>query len=307
MTKAVHHLLICACFCAAILPAGDLHADVPLRLGSLRSETAEAGLFAPDVASWNTLADTLIATVAPVSVRPARTVGPSGFEFALHSSVFFLSSEAEGALTRAQSGTPQLALSGLEISKGLPFGFQVSAAVFRPHGFRAWSPALTLQLALFESYERGVLRYVPDVALRAGFRALSGHRAMRVFALSMDVVLSKAISIQDLILTPMLTTGLAFGAASTRDIDLTPERDAVAECDPTYEPFAPDDVSLIRCRGSAQDFQNVARFPRRDALLFRVALGLELRWEHLFVAGAVQLVFGAQAPTSLAFQGGARF
>lgn len=307
MTEVLRRFFITCALFLALAPAQSAQADLSLELGNLRTTTAEVGLFAADINKWNLVADALIGFVAPMTVRPAQTLGPSGFELALHTSTYWLAPEAEGAISVTGGDASRLTVSGLEVSKGLPFGLQVSAALFRPHTSSMWSPSLTLQLAILESFRKNIFRYLPDIAVRAGFRALSGHKAMRVFALSIDLILSKPFPIQDVILTPLLTAGLVWGSASTREVDLTPERDALSECEPSYEPYAPDNVSLVRCRGSAQDFQNIANFPRRNLFLPRLSIGFEASWRTLFFASAIQIVPSAETRVSLAFQGGTRF
>lgn len=283
-----------AVLCAVALPASADEMDISL--SRLRAPAVDAmgvpidGAFVADDPAWFRLMSQLGFAIASPSLAPARTTGTRGFYVGFETSVTSIDDGAsywrrgtEGdamSIGENRFVRSSLVASQLTIRKGLPFGLELGGSVGHLYGTEQWIWGGELRIALLEGFREGISGFVPDIAVRGAIRTLTGDSEFHLTVPSMDFTISKPIVLGGVAtLTPILNAQLLWILADSELVDLTPERDAFAECMPDAGPPMMGDGSTIRCTGgSAQDFGNDALFTDIRAFRARMSLGFQLRY-----------------------------
>ena len=212
--------------------------------------------------------------------QPASTTGYSGFQFDLEGSYTGVSHRPIGGTTLSfpeatyggardywpsRSQRPgELLVTSLHVRKGLPFSFEVGGRV----SYLAQSSYFATQLegkwALVEGYA-----YVPDVAVRAAWTRLLGHRELDLGATELGLLTSKRFGVNAVTsLTPYLALRYTRVSASTKTLAFRP----------VTGPTTPEEAA-----GSFAAFPNVKAGLYRTTggvrlTSFAVALAAELTW-----------------------------
>jgi hypothetical protein len=284
-------------------------------LGRLKIVGGEAGCtadpatgYCPDDYLFERMVAELGVSLAPVLNAPARTVGPRGFQFGLDSTVTTISGSepfwSKG--TEGQGGAPLnanpmgvMVWNRLGVRKGLPFGFEVGGSAAHAVNSSMFALGLELKWALLEGFHSGAGSF-PDLAVRAAVNRQLGSDQLSTTVASFDVIMSKPFVLgSSWIVSPLLAMQTLLVRAESSVIDLTPEVNAFAECQPLpgHQPLPPDGGpgATVVCTGDGSDFENNAVFEPVSQTRLRLVLGGEVVHEW-FVAGT-SLAFDLLAPT----------
>jgi len=281
----------------------------------------------PDRALYYKLVSQWGFALAPSAAYEARTTGLTGFQLSLLGAFTAIDSSAdywrrgtrggEGASdTAAQSSDAEgfaqnpdpdswLQLYSIEVRKGFGFGVEAagSLGIMPNTSLVAWGA--DLRVAPLEGLRHGAWRFLPDASLGVGLRRATGMSDLNLGVLALDARISEPlVGPSGFIVTPWLGYQFTRTDAESSWVDLTPGRDALAECgyvgsnvpgapqstaseaasgDSGSSPAAPAafDGSPVCRNGSGADFANVASFGEADVLRHRVLLGLSYRRELL--------------------------
>jgi hypothetical protein len=184
----------------------------------------------PAVRRYRALSAELAMAVGPKALQPAETLGMSGFEVGLSSTLTPISSDKD--YWRGQPGTPvfegplrgrdvpnALWVPTLTIRKGLPLSTDVGVSF----GYLSASSVMMLggevKVALYESY----LRYVPALSMRGAFGRLVGATDLDLITAEGDILTSLAFGVGGMAqVTPFLGAGVLFAHVNSQVIDETP-------------------------------------------------------------------------------------
>lgn len=244
--------------------------------------------------------------LASSATHSARTTGYGGFELSIEGSFTKIDSNADywkkgtqgqndavsgNASIQNPSPAGVLQRYELKITKGFPFGFEISGAF----GFAAQTGIFTIgadvRWSILEGFRRGVPAYFPELAVGGSVRTITGTDQFQLTIASADGELSKQIPIGGVMsITPYIGYQYMRIFGDSGLIDLTPNTDAVNYCGYTGSntPYNPDpnkpsgnpDGQPVCGRGSSADFNNTAVFnPVRlnrhklfGGLMFRVQM-----------------------------------
>lgn len=204
--------------------------------------------YCPDQDAFQRLMSEMGGAIMNPPLPVARTVGPRGVEVLVDSWASPIDEDA----TRWQLGTEgrasdlsvdgarnrfpatMLSFTRVGVRKGLPFGFQLGTSLTHQWQSRHFVWGVDLQWALFEGYRTGWGMF-PDVALRASVQTLTGDDEYNLTVPSAELLLSKPLVAGAMIFTPFVSAQWGYILADSELVDLSPERDAVAECVPDPE------------------------------------------------------------------------
>ncbi len=290
-------LLVAALVTAFAVPA---HADeMDLALSRLRVPVeGEPGRFMADNDAWGRLVSQMgFALAAPV-LAPARTTGYRGFYIGLETSIVGIDDGAD-YWARGTEGddmtvgenrfvTVALPSTRLSLRKGLPYGLELEANLGYLYNTDTWIWGAGVRIALLEGYREGFMAFVPDIAVRGSVRTLTGDSELHITVPSFEVILSKPIVLGGAAtLSPIVAAQFLWIVADSELVDLTPERDAFAECMPSASQPMVGDSSTIRCNGSVQDLGNSVVFEDVRAFRARMVIGAELRFRVFTFSAAI--------------------
>ena len=251
----------------------------------------------PDVPRYQRLVSELALAVAPpMLLAPAETLGSR--RFAIDADAGFVAVSAgddawrRGVQGRGDDGPPGL-LKWLRLGarKGLPGGLEMGANVAALTRSAYFVVGGELRIGLLEGFRRGPLGKLPDVALRGAINALVGEADLRIVTPSLDLTFSKGIVLgREVVFLPMGGLQLSWTRSESEIVDLTPEVDALALCDPDPAALA---VGRLACRGSDADLASDVQFPRTRSLRLRGALGAMLRWRDLALRASADVDLSA--------------
>lgn len=272
--------------------------------------------FCADEDSWRRLASQFAGSLIPPLLAPARTRGQAGFYVGIESFITGIDASQEywhrgvegdeGDAVACGGGTTDpgtscrrsrfvdgvLGWTRLNFRKGLPFGFELGTNVGFLTNTSYWTLGLDIRWALFEGFRRDGLEFLPNLAVRGAVQTLLGDQEFNMTVPSVDVTLSWQIIIASVVeLQPFISGQLAWIFADTELVDLTPERDAYAECMP------PPGSSAGSCLGNPDDYNHNRVFPRLRSMRGRLGAGLQLRYEWFTVSGS--FAFDLAAPHEL--------
>src|SRR6185295_8303183 len=170
------------------------------------SAPAGATKVCADQEQFERLVSELATTMAPPTSGPARGGGPRAFQLTLNTTVTSIEGGhsywaygTEGDGKGGESGfnpspQPVMVWNRAEARKGLPFGFEVAAALGQGLNTSLWSYGLALKWALVEGFHTG-LGQLPDVSMQAALDRSVGSSQATLQVFSFDVTLSKPFAI----------------------------------------------------------------------------------------------------------------
>jgi hypothetical protein len=273
----------------------------------------------PDHDSFRRLINQYGVAIAPTAMHSGRTTGFGGFHMSIEGAFTGISNDksywkngTQGAKSTDGGGfssrnvDPASALQVymLKIRKGFPLGFEITGNV----GYLAQTNIITggadIRVSVFEGFRKGLPGLIPDLALGAGVRTISGTEQFNLTVASFDIQISKQLPLADSnILTPYVGFQQLWIFGDSGLIDFTPNTDAVNYCGYTgiNTPANPDPVKKgtsgendgqpVCNGGSSLDFNNNRVFNNVRLTRQRIILGLNYRYEMVFV--------GAQFMTDL--------
>lgn len=263
---------------------------------------AGGGTRCADELAYRSLVAQLGLAIVPPMLLPAATLGSRHFALDVdlglvaidHEAAYWARGTAGRGGTENARVTRQLRSLRLGARKGLPGGLELGASVATLTGTSYFVVGAELRLGLLEGFRRGPLGKLPDVALRVALNALVGEADLNLFTPALDLTFSKGILLGgELVLSPLAGVQLAWTFSESEVVDLTPDVDAFALCDPDPAGAA---TGELRCRGSGADLANDVQFPGTRSFRVRVAFGAELRWRQ--VAARASLSLDARDPAA---------
>jgi hypothetical protein len=254
--------------------------------------------------------------LAPTAMYPAHTTGYGGFEIALEGAYTTIdpsqsywqkgtrgpSDPTTGQAATSNASPPSvLQLYSLRIRKGFGMGLELGSQF----GFMPNSSIITGGVdgrwALLEGFT-----YLPDLAFAGAVRTMTGSSQVQITVPSIDVVLSKRITIAGSgRLTPWIGFQYLFLLGNSGAIDFTPATDAQQYCNyvGNNQPGGPAQPAgsagrdgLPVCNGgSLDDFANTHVFQPVRLQRRRMFLGASYQYE-IFMVGA-QVSFDLGSPS----------
>lgn len=267
--------------------------------------------YCPDDYLFERLAAELAVTLAPPLSAPARTVGPRGFAFGLDTTITPISgseafwsrgTEGAGGAQVNQSPMGVMAWNRLTVRKGLPFGFELGASAAHAVNSSMYTLGVELKWALLEGFHSRAGAF-PDLAVRGAVNKQLGSDQLSITVASIDVLFSKPLVLgAPWVLSPFFGVQTLLVRAESGVIDLTPEVNAFAECQPLpgHQPASPsgDPGATVVCTQDGSDFENNAVFQPVSQTRARLVLGGELSYEWFTMA--TSLAFDLIAPDVVA-------
>jgi hypothetical protein len=258
------------------------------------------------------------AAVAPTEMHTARTTGYGGFQLAIEGAFTSIDSNASywqkgtqgvqdpsSKLFSTSNPNPpsMLQLYQLKITKGLPFGFELTGAF----GYLAQSSIYTIgadvRWSLFEGFRTGWPAFLPELAVGGAVRTITGTDQFQLTVVSADGEISKPIPIAGtVVLTPWLGYQYLRIFGDSNLIDLTPNTDASNYCgfQGTRSPYnttpksgggtglaanQTNDGQPICAGGTSADFNNTVVFNPARLNRHRIVAGLGLRIQMIKIGG----------------------
>ncbi len=264
--------------------------------------------------------------LAPSAMHSARTTGYGGFHLSIEANYTTISGDEEywkkgtqgpvnpntGAYSDSNASPPSLLQSySLKIRKGFGFGLEVAGVVGILSQTSIISGGADVRLALFEGFRTGIPGFLPDVAVGAGVRTITGTPQFQLTVMGLEGQLSKPIPIADSsVITPWLGYQYLFIWGDSGLIDLTPGTDAIQACNyaGTAVPGNPDpsktdgtgahvyDGGPVCRGGQPSDFNNNTVFSPARLRRHRLLAGVNYRYEMVMVGG--QLIMDLVPPSS---------
>jgi hypothetical protein len=316
---------------ASWLVAGEAHAQrMDMALSRLRIR-AEDPAVVPDTAcpssfagglrrdwcsddvAWRRLMTQFAGGLIPPILLPAHTRGMRGIYVGVESFITGVSADDESWARGTEGDGPDsrnrfvdqvIAWQRINARKGLPFGFELGASLGFAANTSYWTLGTEVRWALLEGLrDRNTSVYFPSVSVRGAVQALVGDPEVNVTVPSIDVSIGERFILGDTVeLSPYVGAQVAWVFGDTELVDLTPERDAYNECNPSPSlPGAPGGPPLGTdapyCRGDGTDFNHNVVFPRIRSMRARVFAGAQVRYEWFALTGA--FAFDAAAPHDL--------
>ncbi len=280
----------------------------------------------PDHAAFRRLSAQYGFAFAPSAMHSAATTGMAGFEFSLQGAYTNIDESADywkrgtrGAddpsthQASVINSTPQpvLQLYSVKLTKSVGWGLELAGETGFMPSTSLWSMGADARLSLLEGFRKGIPGSLPDVAVGAGVRTVTGVTDFQLTVASFDTQLSKRFPVGDtVVLTPWIGYQLLWIFADSNVVDLTPATDEAELCDyqglrtPGELPAdsSPDDYTgqpICGPNGTAVDYDNNRVFDRARLERHRLVFGARLRHETFFLGlgGAVDLVAPASAQT----------
>lgn len=274
----------------------------------------------PDHLAFRNMIAELGFAIAPNAFYPARTTGVGGFALTFEATYTKINADAvtdsgsqywhDGTRGSIDTATKQysirnnspdsfLQIYSLKARKGLPFGFELAGSLGAMANTSMWVGGGDLHWSLLEGFRTGALGYMPDISIGAGVRTLTGTSKFHLTTVGIDGKISKPFTLSDsAVLTPYLGYQRLIVFGDSTIVDATPNVDALQQCG--YVGPNPDTGSPI-CRNHLSngaenngDFNNNFTFDKVRVHRHRMILGLNYRYEMLYLAG--QILFDLTAP-----------
>jgi hypothetical protein len=278
---------------SSIFPSGSSPNDFPCR---------------PNNVAWANLMSELGMAIAPNAFHPARTTGFGGFLLSFQATYTGINADATaggvqywhlGTRGRVDPNRSQFSVQNdhpdsviqvysLDVRKGLPYGFEIGGSLGYVGNTSLWLGGADLRWALLEGYRTGWLGYVPDIAVGAGVRTLTGASSFYLTTVGVDAQISKPFTLGgSAVLTPHLGFQRIIIFADSAAVDLTPTVDAFQQCG--WQGNGPNGAprcSNTLADGSTNDgdFNNTTSFERVRVHRWRGLVGLDYRYEILYLA-----------------------
>lgn len=268
----------------------------------------------PDNVAFKNLVSELGFALAPSTMHPARTVGFGGFVLSLEAAYTHInadeaahsggstaqywhlgtrgSADANGVYsTQDNSPDSLIGVYSLMVRKGLPFGFELDGALAYVQNTSLWTVGADVRWALLEGFRTGPFGYIPDLAVGAGVRTMTGSSKLYMTTLGIDGELSKPITLADeAVLTPYLGFQHLIIYGNSAVLDSTPNVNAIQQCGYTgRDPNKGTPTCKNNIPGTTvpndNDFNNNITFAAVQLNRERVFVGLTYRYEILYLGG----------------------
>ena len=272
----------------------------------------------PDQASFVKLVSQFGYALAPSAMHSARTTGWGGFHLSMEASYATISGNKSywkngtqgavnpntNAFSQQNSSVPGVLQNySLKFRKGFGFGLELTGVVGFVPQTSIISGGADVRISLFEGFRTGIPGYIPDVAVGAGVRTITGTSQFQLTVMGLDGQISKPIPIADSSnITPWLGYQYLFIYGDSGLIDLTPGTDAVQACNysgPAIPGNAdPNKTAAVNgtdvhqydggpvCRGGQpDDFNNNTVFDPVRLRRHRLLAGVSYRYEMVMVGG----------------------
>ena len=271
-----------------------------LALSRLRT-TTDGVNFTGDDEAWGRLATQFTGALIPPLMGPARTRGPRSFYLGIETMVTGIDAgasywrqgtEGEPGSMENSSVDSLLTWSRLSLRKALPFGFELGTSAGHLINTNYYTLGLEVRWALLEGWT-GRDAWIPDFAVRGAVQTLVGDAQFNTTVVAIDATISNSVIIGDAFeISPYIAGQLNWVFADTELVDLTPERNAIRECDPD-----PENPTPLRpqCRGDGSDIGNSTVFRSLRTMRPRLVFGAQGRYEVITVN--VAFSFDALAPS----------
>ena len=260
------------------------------------------------------------AAVAPTAMHSARTTGYGGFHLSIEGAFTGIDNGADywkrgtqgpkdpngGFSTSNPEPASQLQLYSIRVRKGFPLGLEVAGQVGFLNQTNIVSGGADVRMALLEGFRKGALGILPDVALGAGVRTITGTPQFNLTVAAFDVQISKTLPVADSsILTPYLGFQQLWIFGDSGLISATPNTDPLGACGYTGpnvpgnpdpgdkltnpnrlgKPGIYDGQPVCSKGGSPLAFNNTLVFDKVRVTRRRFIIGLNYRYEVLWVGG----------------------
>jgi hypothetical protein len=259
----------------------------------------------PDSAAFKRLMNQWGFALAPTAMHSARTTGFGGFHFSIEAVYSKINGDAEywklgsqgprdpstnGASAYNNSPPGMISQYSARVRKSFGFGLELATTV----GFVPSSTILTggadARMSLLEGFRTGILGILPDIAVGAGVRTITGTPEFQMTTVGLDVQISKPLTIaSQSVLTPWIGYQYLWIFADSGLIDTTPATDPVGYCNYAGQniPGGPKDSDISKrnsgqpvcAGGSPLDFNNNVVFTNARLERQRMMFGLNYRYE----------------------------
>ena len=262
--------------------------------------------------------------IAPTAFHAARTTGFGGFNFSIEASYTKINQDATTPTGQGPGGGVQywhLGTQGsvdpntgrqsvsntspdsliqvytLKARKGLPLGFEITGDVGYIANTVMWTAGADVRWALLEGFRTGWPSYLPDVSAGGGVRSLTGTSKFSLTTVGIDAQISKPITLADTsVISPYIGYQRLYIFGDSSTVDLTPNTDPLKQCGaPPAGQAATMANGQPNCSGSSADFNNDAVFAKVRTDRHRGIIGLNYRYEVLYLAG--QFLFDLTPPS----------
>lgn len=190
----------------------------------------DGSLSDPATRRYRALSAELALALSPKALQPAETLGMSGFEFGLASTLTGISERED--YWQGQPGSPvfeaplndrkvpgALWTPTLTVRKGLPMSADVGVSFAYLASSSMAMLGADFKIALYESY----VRYFPALAVRGSFGRLIGSSDLDMFTGEVDALASFAFGVGGMAqLTPYVGVGRMFAHVNSQVLDETP-------------------------------------------------------------------------------------
>jgi hypothetical protein len=303
---------------------GGSNPDPAIPFGAFTPQSFPGGNPAPcepDDAAFTKLISQYAFAIAPSAMRSARTTGYGGFHLAIEANYTSINGGKsywrQGTQGARDPNTNQAALENtdapgvlqlysLKFRKGFGFGVELTGVVgFMPQTSLI-SGGVDVRMSLLEGFRTGPAGILPDVAVGAAVRTITGTPQFQLTVMGLDTQVSKPLPIADSsVLTPWLGYQYLFIYGDSGLIDMTPATDAIQACN-YAGPAAPGnpkttasgetvyDGSPVCNGGQPYDFNNNVVFSPVRLRRHRLLAGVNYRYEMLAVGG--QLIMDLVPP-----------
>lgn len=278
----------------------------------------------PDNVAFRNAISELGFAIAPTAFHPAHTTGIGGFALTFETSFTKVNADAtstavdgtqrkfwqdgtQGARDPSTKAFPTsnktpdsiVGIYSLKARKGLPLGFELVGDLGWVGNTSLWVLGADLRWAPLEGFRTHVLGVLPDLAVGAGVRTLTGTSKFNLTTVGVDVQLSKPIAIADVSkLTPYVGYQRLFIFGDSNVIDSTPNVDPLDQCG--YEGNHPVTGAPV-CRNKLSngldnnaDFNNNFTFEKVRTHRHRMMIGVNYRVELVYFA--TQFLFDVVPP-----------
>ena len=258
------------------------------------------------------------AAIAPTGMHAARTTGYGGFELAIEGAFTSIDSTAsywingtqgvqDPSTKRFSTSNPNppgwLQLYQLKITKGFPFGFELTGAF----GYLAQSSIYTIgadvRWSLFEGFRTSWPAVFPELSVGGSVRTITGTDQFQLTVVGADGVISKPFAIAgSVVLTPWVGYQFLRIFGDSNLVDLTPNTDASNYCglQGSKTPYNTqpksaggtgvatgqlNDGQPICKGGTSADYNNTVTFQAARLNRHRIMAGLNLRIQMIKIGG----------------------
>ena len=288
----------------------------------------------PDNGAFARLVNQWGFALAPTAMHSARTTGYGGFDVSIEGNYTTISGNKDYWKSGTQgeidpnTGQPSIINNSppsmlqnysLKLRKGFGFGLELTGIVgFVPQSSIV-SGGADVRMSLLEGFRTGIGGVLPDVAVGAGVRTITGTSELQLTTMGLDGQISKPFTIaSQSVLTPWLGYQYLFIWGDSGLIDLTPATDAIQACNYSGSavPGNPDPGKVTSsgqniydggpvCRGGqAYDFNNNSVFEPVRLRRHRLLAGLNYRYEMVMVGA--QLIMDLVPPEKAQYKQSAK-